>query len=161
MAVRLGVLLLLVAFVLAIIAPAASAVAPPPTRAAYSNSSFSPLPGFRYLGEVSPNQPVFGVLYVPLRNVPLIFYYAQAVSTPGSPLYHRFLTRQEVARLFYPTDEFNKALDYLRDHGLRIIFTALDSIIVFEGPASAVESALGVRVGLFSNGTTTYYAETG
>ncbi|WP_117353835.1 protease pro-enzyme activation domain-containing protein [Acidilobus sp. 7A] len=119
-----------------------------------------PLPGYRYVGGMSRDAVVLGVLYVPLRNAQLIYYYAQAVSTPGSPLYHRFLTPQQVQELFYPTQRFEEAESYLASHGLRVLYTAADSIIVFEGTVKDVESALGVKVGMFSNGSLSYYAVT-
>ncbi len=123
--------------------------------------AFAPsLPGFRYVGNMNENAIVMGIIYVPLRNVQLIYYYAQAVSTPGSPLYHKFLTPQQVQELFYPTQQFKEVESYLTSHGLRVLYTAADSIIVFGGTAKDVESALGVKIGMFSNGSLSYYAIT-
>ncbi|MCG2890839.1 MAG: hypothetical protein L7G91_01455, partial [Acidilobus sp.] len=123
--------------------------------------AFAPsLPGFRYVGNMNENAIVMGVIYVPLRNVQLIYYYAQAVSTPGSPLYHKFLTPQQVQELFYPTQQFKEVESYLTSHGLRVLYTAADSIIVFGGTVKDVESALGVKIGMFSNGSLSYYAVT-
>jgi len=123
--------------------------------------AFAPsLPGFRYVGNMNENAIVMGVIYVPLRNVQLIYYYAQAVSTPGSPLYHKFLTPQQVQELFYPTQQFKEVESYLTSHGLRVLYTAADSIIVFGGTVKDVESALGVKIGMFSNGSLSYYAIT-
>ncbi|WP_048812894.1 protease pro-enzyme activation domain-containing protein [Acidilobus saccharovorans] len=156
-----GVLgLLLVAILLiAMVSPAeaeAMGIRPqqPPQRLA------EPLPGFRLVGQAPPQSQVVGVLYVPLRDVPLIFYYAQAVSDPGSPLYHKFLTPSQAASMFYPSGEVREAVGYLRSHGLRVIAVA-GSMIAFSGPASAIERALGVSIGVFSNGTSSYYAVTG
>jgi Predicted protease len=123
--------------------------------------AFAPsLPGFRYVGNMNENAIVMGVIYVPLRNVQLIYYYAQAVSTPGSPLYHKFLTPQQVQELFYPTQQFKEVESYLTSHGLRVLYTAADSIIVFGGTVKDVESALGVKIGMFSNGSLSYYVIT-
>jgi subtilase family serine protease len=109
---------------------------------------------------MNENAIVMGVIYVPLRNIQLIYYYAQAVSTPGSPLYHKFLAPQQVQELFYPTQQFKEAEYYLASHGLRVLYTAADSIIVFGGTVKDVESALGVKIGMFSNGSLSYYAIT-
>jgi len=128
--------------------PAAPSEAPPPY-------------GFRDAGPAPPNMTVTGVIYVPLRNLPLIFYYAQAVSAPGSPLYHRFLTPGQVRDLFYPTQEFNETLAHLRSYGLRVLLTAADSIIVFQGQAWQVERAFGVRVDIFTNGSVSFYEDVG
>ncbi|MGC9112836.1 protease pro-enzyme activation domain-containing protein, partial [Acidilobus sp.] len=156
-----GILGLLLAAVLliAIVSPAnANAVGVMPRQATQKLSE--PLPGFRLVGQAPPQSQVVGVLYVPLRDVPLIFYYAQAVSAPGSPLYRRFLTPSQAASMFYPSGEVAEAVDYLRSRGLRVIAVA-GSMIAFSGPASAVEKALGVSIGVFSNGTSSYYAVTG
>jgi len=138
-------------------APAVARAQAGPTSSAVTPQ---PLPGYRYVGGMSRDAVVLGVLYVPLRNAQLIYYYAQAVSTPGSPLYHRFLTPRQVQELFYPTQRFEEAESYLASHGLRVLYTAADSIIVFEGTVKDVEGALGVKVGMFSNGSLSYYAVT-
>jgi len=156
--VRWSPLLLVLLFALAMVpAPAVAKAQAGPTSSAVTPQ---PLPGYRYVGGMSRDAVVLGVLYVPLRNAQLIYYYAQAVSTPGSPLYHRFLTPRQVQELFYPTQRFEEAESYLASHGLRVLYTAADSIIVFEGTVKDVEGALGVKVGMFSNGSLSYYAVT-
>ena len=124
---------------------------PPPT----------PLSGFHYAGTLSNDSPVIVTIYIPLRNINLLLYYAQAVSTPGSPMYHHFLSREEVKALFYPTDEYNEVLTYLRGHGFRILLTAADSIIVAWGNVSIVERYLGLGYAVYSNGSLSYYESYG
>ncbi len=119
------------------------------------------LGAFRDVGSLPPNATVVGALYVPLRNLDLLYYYAEQASTPGSPLYRHYLTAQEVEELFYPVSQFEQALHYVRSHGLSVLMTAADSIIVFVGQAWQVEEAFGVRIDLFTNGTLTFYSDVG
>ena len=152
--------MVLAALLLSFAYPALSYAARTPTTQQTSIKLPVALPGFRYSGQLNGDVPVVGVVYVPLRNLNLLFYYAEAVNTPGSPLYHHFLTRQQVEELFYPRAEFKEALSYVESAGLRVLFTASDSFIVFEGTAAQVERAFNVSIGLFTNGTASYYAVT-
>ncbi|MGC9072477.1 MAG: S53 family peptidase, partial [Acidilobus sp.] len=119
------------------------------------------LGGFRDVGPIGPNVSVVGALYIPLRNLPLLFYYAEQASLPGSPVYHRFLTARQAAELFWPKGGFSQAMSYLEQKGLRVVMTAADSMIVFEGQAWQVERAFGVRIDAFTNGTLTFYSDVG
>ncbi len=141
---------------------------PPAAGASSSRSARTPLTpptlaitGFRDVGPLDPNVTVVGAVYVPLRNLPLLYYYAEQTSAPGSALYHRYLTREEAQRLFYPEAEFRQALGYVRSQGLRVVLTAADSMIVFAGEAWQVERAFGVKIDVFTNGTVTFYADVG
>jgi len=115
------------------------------------------LQGFKEVGTLPQNQNVIFTLYIPLKNQGLLYYYAQAVSNPSSPLYHHFLTKEEVEKLFYPTSQFNQVLSYLRSEGFNVLFTATDSVIVAEGTVGQIKSALGVNYAVYSNGSLTYY----
>ncbi|AOL15501.1 peptidase S53 [Sulfolobus sp. A20] len=119
------------------------------------------LHGFRQVGTLNPNQQVIVSIYLPLKNVGLLYYYASAVSDPNSPLYHKFLTSQEVSQLFLPTNQFNTIMDYLNNDGFKILFTALDSVIVIQGTVSQVEKYLGLNFAVYSNGSVTYYTSYG
>jgi len=113
--------------------------------------------GFRDAGPAPPNMTITGVIYVPLRDLPLVFCYAQAVSALGSPLYRRFLTQARSGT--YPTQEFNETPAHLRSYGLRVLLTAADTIIVFQGQAWQVERVLGVRVDIFTNRFVSFYED--
>ena len=137
-------------------------LSPQVTPTSFTSSSSTPIMiGFRDVGPLNPNATVVGAIYVPLRNLPLLFYYAEQSSTPGSKLFHRFLTKEEVEELFYPAQNFTLALQYVRSHGLRVVLTAADSMIVFVGQAWQIEKAFGVRIDLFTNGSITFYADVG
>ena len=113
--------------------------------------------GFKKVGTLPANQNVIFTVYIPLKNQGLLYYYAQAVSNPSSPLYHHFLSKEEVAKLFYPTSQFNQVLSYLKNEGFNVLLTAADSVIVAEGTVGQIGNALGVNYAVYSNGSLTYY----
>jgi subtilase family serine protease len=119
------------------------------------------LKGFHCVGSLPPNCEVLITIFIPLKNENLVYYYACATSNPSSPLYHHFLTKKEVKKLFYPVKEFNFTLSYLKDHGFRVIMCALDSVIVAEGSAYQVEKYLGLNYSVFTNGSVYYYTAYG
>ena len=115
------------------------------------------LSGFNYVGGLKGGNEVLITIYVPLRNINLLYSYLYAISNPQSPMYRHFLTRGEVEELFYPEAEFNETLTYLKSHGFHILLTAADSIIVAEANASLAEHYLGLRYFTYSNGALSYY----
>ncbi|WP_291765587.1 protease pro-enzyme activation domain-containing protein [Caldivirga sp. UBA161] len=119
------------------------------------------LSGYTYTGSLSNNTNVIVTIYVPLRNVNLLYHYVELISNPGSPMYHHFLSKAQVASLFYPINEYNNVTAFLKDHGFRILFTAADSIIVAEGNVSSVERYLGLRYAVYSNGSVSFYESYG
>ncbi|MGC8569834.1 MAG: protease pro-enzyme activation domain-containing protein [Caldivirga sp.] len=121
----------------------------------------SSLSGYSYTGSLSNDTNVIVTIYVPLRNLNLLYHYVQLISSPGSPMYHHFLSKSQVASLFYPTGEYNNVVNFLKKHGFRIIFTAADSIIVAEGNVSSVERYLGLRYAVYSNGSVSFYESYG
>ncbi|AWS00456.1 S8 family serine peptidase [Metallosphaera hakonensis JCM 8857 = DSM 7519] len=107
------------------------------------------------------NTEVLASIYIPLRNVNLLYSYAEQVTNPGSPIYHKFLSPSQVASMFYPVTEFSSVMSYLIAHHVKIVFTAADSVIVVKGTASQLSQVLGIHYLLMSNGTTQYYTAIG
>ena len=126
----------------------------------YSVSQFS-LPGYKEVGTLPQGYNILLTISIPLRNQELIYSLAKEVSTPGSPMYMHFLTKQQIADLFYPTQKYNEVLSYLKSKGLNVVSTAMDSIIVVSGSVSEIEQDLGLSTVLFSNGTYKYYEAIG
>ncbi|MDG6940212.1 MAG: peptidase S8 [Nitrososphaerota archaeon] len=119
------------------------------------------LQGFAPAGQLPPSALVLVTFSVPLRNAQLLSYYAQGVSTPGSPMYRHFLSKGQVAALFYPTASYHSLLSFLSGEGLKVTLTAADSLVVAQGNASQFSRALGLSYELYSNGTTSYYSARG
>ncbi|MEM1645260.1 MAG: protease pro-enzyme activation domain-containing protein [Ignisphaera sp.] len=118
------------------------------TTVFYQNNQVLPviIKGSAVEGELLPDDLIVTVtIAIPLKNINLLYYYASAVSDPNSPLYHKFLTQDEVKQLFYPTEKFNEVLNYLKTTPLKVVFTAADSIIVVQGTVSQVRQYLGLN----------------
>ncbi|MCI2413700.1 MAG: protease pro-enzyme activation domain-containing protein [Candidatus Aramenus sp.] len=119
------------------------------------------LSGFKVVGTLSSDTNVVFAVFLPLKNEGYLFYYAEAVSNPSSPLYHKFLSQQQVEKLFYPVQTYEYVLNQLKQDGFNVLFTASDSVIVAEGTVAQVHKYLGVSYEVFSNGTVSYYSAYG
>ncbi len=143
-------LILLLSFLQTI--PAAVATPPPPPL---PNSGL--LTGFRLRGAVPDGTLVEVSLAIPLRNLGTLSSLVKLVSDPSSALYRHFLTQQQVAQEFLPTDQFNAIMQSVANAGLKVQMTALNSMIVLQGTASQVRQFFGTDLNVYSNGTASYY----
>ncbi len=119
------------------------------------------LHGFRLLGPAPPGLTVLVTLALPLRNPAALDSLVMQVSDPASPMFRHFLTPSQVRDEFLPTAAFDSLLSYLNVSGLRVQLTALDSEIVVQGTVAQLQSALGVSIDTYTNGTSSYYASDG
>ncbi len=121
-----------------------------------------PLSGYKSVGFADPSLPVTVSVVIPLRNLATLDSLVKQVSDPNSPDFRHFLSREEVGRMFLPTQsQYQAVLDYLTSHGFVLEFSALNSMIVVQGTAGDVSRYLGQSVQLFTNGTYSYYETTG
>jgi Predicted protease len=150
-------LLLVLIFLLSSTSPLAYS-SPLPTQ--YQTEPFV-MRGFHEVGSLPGDSVVVATVYIPLRNLNLLYYYAEQTSNPSSPLYHKFLTKEQVKSLFYPTAQFQSVLSYLKHEGLKVLLTGADSVIVVQGTVTQMENALGLHYYLVSNGTSEYYQGVG
>ncbi|MGC8992516.1 MAG: protease pro-enzyme activation domain-containing protein [Thermoplasmata archaeon] len=131
------------------------------TAASLSNKFYTiqniPVKGYKYMGELNANKYVIGEIYVPLKNLDLLNFYVQQISNPNSPYYEHYLSKSKIETLFENKAQFESTLNYLRSNNFKILDTAMNSIIVFEGTVSQIKNYLGLNVGIYSNGTNTYY----
>ena len=118
------------------------------------------LSGFRPVGTLAPSAPVTVTVGIPLQNEQSLEYLDQQISTPGSPLYHQFLSKAQV-QSFLPVARYQVALAYLEQRGLTVVTSSLDSVIIAEGTASQVSEAMGLSLEVYSNGTSSYYSASG
>ena len=95
------------------------------------------LGGYKAEGPLPGSAQVFVTLGIPLLNQQNLEYLTQQISTPGSSMYHHFLTQQQV-QAYLPVAQYQAALAALTSRGLTIVSSSLDSIIVAEGTASQV-----------------------
>ncbi len=99
-------------------------------------------------GEIAPGRVVqFGLAIKPQDTTGLLAY-ADSVSTPGSPEYHRFLTPAEVAQRFGPTRAEVSSLErMMRAEGLSVAGVSANRLLIsLRGPAAEVEGALHTRL---------------
>jgi len=119
------------------------------------------LHGFKEIGTLNPNTPVLFTIFLPLKNVGYLYYYAEETSNPSSSLYHHFLSKQEIEKMFYPVKQYNQVLNYLKNDNFNILLTSSDSVIVAEGTVSQIHQYLGLSYVMYSNGTDYYYSAYG
>ncbi|MUN28390.1 protease pro-enzyme activation domain-containing protein [Sulfuracidifex metallicus] len=116
--------------------------------------------GFHYEGKLDPSTNVVVTFSIPLRNLNMLYYYAEETSNPSSSLYHHFLSKEQVEKLFYPSSSYQKLMSWINEEGLKVISTSTDSVVVVEGKASQFEK-LGLSFSVFSNGSESYYIANG
>jgi subtilase family serine protease len=116
-----------------------------------------PLNGFTDAGPIPPEKIVTAVIAIPLRNVGLMSSMLRHVSDPNSPMYHRFLSDNQIKQLFFPEQEFTRVMSYLNSSGIKVIATGSDSIIVVQGTSAQMRKILGIEEKVFTNGTSSFY----
>ena len=124
-------------------------------------STFEALPGYRLIGQLPSNYPVIITIAIPLKNVNLMYSMVQEVSNPASPQFEHFLTYSQIKNEFLPASQYDSLLNYLTSKGFRVLFTAMDSVIVVQGNPQQVKDYLGLSAEIYSNGTYSYYTFSG
>ncbi len=107
----------------------------------------------RLLGRVGSAQTVSLALTLPLRNQAALTDLIARLSTPGDPLYGHYLTPAEFTVRFGPTaSDYAAVAASAKQHGLTVTGTHPNRLILdVSGPASAVESAFGLRLQRYVN----------
>lgn len=119
------------------------------------------LHGFKEVGTLNPNTPVLFTIFLPLKNLGYLYYYAEETANPSSSLYHHFLNKQEIEKMFYPVKQYDQVLNYLKNKNFNILLTSSDSVIVAEATVSQIHQYLGLSYIMYSNGTDSYYSAYG
>jgi subtilase family serine protease len=133
------------------LALAAVLAAAPPSQAATSGPVSFPgsVPGWATpkadAGATGANQIVEGEIFLALPNQQAAQTEALAVSTPGSKLFHQYLTPAQWISQYAPTKAAYKQLtDYVTGQGFTIVGTpASREYIVFRGKAKDVNASFG------------------
>lgn len=150
----------LLAFSLLVASPVRFASAATPAPAVSLSVGPTLLTGYKQTGELPSSTPVVVTVGIPLLNQQSLEYLTQEISTPGSPLYHDFISQAQ-AQSFLPVVQYEAAVAYLQQAGLTITSSSLDSIIIAQGTAGQVTKSMGLTLDMFSNGTSSYYAASG
>ena len=155
-----GVKLLALVLILQLTLPAFSS--PPVGLSTSSGGSLSSPPlGFKLVGGEPTQLPITVTVEVPLRNLDTLYSMVESASDPTSPQFRHFLSAQQAGAEFLPYAQFSQDLYYLQSMGFQIELTALHSVIVAEGTVAQFQSAFGEGVDKYSNGTASYYADSG
>lgn len=96
------------------------------------------------------------------QNAEGLIEYAQEASAPGSPLYRQWLTPQEIAQRFGSSQsDYDAVAQYMTAHGLQVAGWPQRIGMVASGSQSAVESALGAKLGVYEEDGQTFVAPVG
>ena len=129
-------------------APASAAAAPAATLIVkIANRPAVPAGAF-LLGRVAPSREIVGDVALRPRDAAGLNAYATAVSTPGSSLYHDYLTVAGFDAKFAPSPATVAAVeDRLRAGGLRITSVSRDGLLVgFKGSATQAEDTFHTAI---------------
>jgi len=109
-------------------------------------------------GAVPASTSITSVVYLAGQSPAAMAAYATAVSTPGSPLFHKYLTPQQENARFGATPAQIKAVTaWLTSAGLKVVASDQHSITV-TGTAAATQRAYGTAIHNYVVGGQTYRA---
>lgn len=136
---------------LAVAGPASAAGSPKPERTALAGSGVPAKERAHPAGKVAASSTVRFGLVLKLRNAAGAKTFVRQVSTPGSKLFHHYLSDAGWLARFGPTKaEVTKATSWLRKQGFRVGSVPKDRIyITASGTASKVEKAFGVKLAYY------------
>ena len=116
------------------------------------------LAGAQYAGPASFATRTIDVVTNPADESAL-YAYAAAVNDPASPVFHQFLTPQQIADRFGPTaSQYAAAQAYFAGFGLATHGYAQRSEIAVTGTQAQLQAALGATFGLYKSAGTTFVA---
>ncbi len=146
-----------------LLAPGLAAHAAEPRLALpHSAAPAAALRGARALGQLPAGQTLTLALTLPLRNQSGLDALVKAQYTPGDPLYHHFLTRDQFTAQFGPTEaDYETAAQWAQSQGLTITGTsATRTLLNVSGSAAQVQTAFGVTMNRYRlpSGRTAYAA---
>ena len=159
---RVLIAALTLAGTIAVSVPAAALTAPRPSAVTGRLVPVGAAPalpsGARVTGALPRAAEVTGAVALRLRDPAAVTAFIDAVSSPRSPAYHKYLARGEFARRFGPSEAAVAAVEQrLRGDGLTVRGVSANRLLVsFTGAAAAAEAAFHTglrRVALAGGGT--------
>jgi len=98
------------------------------------------------VGSTETRQPVSLSIVLSLRQTTLLHEYVQAVSTPGSAFYHRYLQPAQFDALYAPTQQdVQRVTAYVQAQGLHVTRTNAD-VLDATGTVGTVEQAFHTQI---------------
>lgn len=106
------------------------------------------------IGDAAPSMRLSLSINLSLRNTTDLANYLQAEYTPGSSLYHRYLSAAEFAALYGPTaQDVQQVASFLRSQGFTVTrAVAGQQVIDFTGTVSQAQQAFGVQIHTYRAG---------
>ena len=131
------------------------------TRRATANQVAAPSTDVA-VAPLAPEEPVRFGLTLPLRNQAQLAQLLKDLNDPKSTRYHQFLSPQQFAEQFSPTDaDYARAVAYAKAKGFTVTHTFGNRLLVnVSAPAATVNQAFRVRMGSFklASENRTYHA---
>lgn len=116
----------------------------------------------RFLGHQSPQTKVLMDFELPLRNQSQLDTLNEELYDKNDPHYHHYLTPQQFAAQFGPTQaDYDAVKSYVESQGFSVVSTTPSrTLLTFSGSTDAVEKAFGLRLNryLMPNGHVNYAA---
>jgi kumamolisin len=103
------------------------------------------------------------VLTLPLRNEAGLQSFLQDVYNPSSPSFHKFLTVDEFAAAYGPTQEdYNALIGFAQTHGLTVVGQSRNHLnLQVTGSVASIEAVFHITLGLYKdpeNASRTFFA---
>jgi subtilase family serine protease len=107
----------------------------------------------RSLGRENPGKLMDVTVMLNLRNKAELDALVKDIHDPQSPSYRKFLTREEFASRFAPSEADAKSVkDYLASEGLTVSYVDKYNVIVrASGPVDKLEKAFNTQIGVFED----------
>ncbi|MBX8633268.1 MAG: S8 family serine peptidase [Thermoplasmata archaeon] len=125
-----------------------------------SGSTELPMLGHAHeIGQAPSSMPMYVTVSFNLRDTVELSAVISEQQTPGSPMYHHYLTLNGFEKSFGPAPQiYNETELYFRSMGLVPVPTGTTTTLAFLSTASAVSSAFRTHMDLYklSNGTVVY-----
>jgi subtilase family serine protease len=97
------------------------------------------------------------VIGLPLRNKELLASLLQEIYNPASPKYRHYLTPEQFAEMFGPSEEdYQAVMAFARSHRLKVTGTAPNRVLVdVNGAVADIEEAFHLRLRVYEHPTET------
>jgi subtilase family serine protease len=114
----------------------------------------------RMLGSASSQQQLQLSIGLKMRNEPQLETLLHDLYTPGSAQFHHFLSPQQFAAEFAPTQaQQQQVIDYLRSQGITVTQVSPNGLLIDATASIAtVQTAFQVQINTYQSGSRSFYA---
>jgi subtilase family serine protease len=111
------------------------------------------------LGRIKPDVPVKLTVHLNMQDQDGFDQAVKLLYTPGSPTYHRWMTKSDFARWAPTAAQLQIVTGALQSHGLSVLAVSPDNLSIrVTGPAAAVESAFQTQLHQFKSKDKVFHA---